>query len=98
MINYIKKDSAKLWQQEFFDVLQVLAMGANKYKVDGWLDADGNGTSHKQMHDSMFHHLALSYSNKRTDDESQLDHLLHVATRALMMFTRISRGITNPAD
>lgn len=87
-----------LWVDEFFDILQVLEMGAEKYEANGWLEEDGKGTTHKQMHDSMFHHLAQSYANNRLDDESRLDHLLHVATRALMLYTRIQRGIVNSDD
>ncbi len=91
-------DFADLWQEEFYDVYDILQMGAKKYKIDGWLDEDGHGTSHKEMHDSMFHHLAQSYAKTRLDDESQLDHLLHVACRALMLYTRLQRGLINPKD
>jgi hypothetical protein len=87
-----------LWKKEFYDFYKVIEMGANKYKADGWLDSDGKGTSHKQMHDSMFHHLALSFANTRTDTESGLDHLLHVATRALMLYCRLRRDIKNSQD
>lgn len=87
-----------LWKKEFYDFYKVIEMGARKYEADGWLDEDGKGTSHKQMHDSMFHHLALSYSRIRNDEESGLDHLLHVATRALMLYVRLKRGIVNPND
>jgi hypothetical protein len=87
-----------LWKKEFYDFYKVIEMGAKKYDADGWLAPDGKGTSHKQMHDSMFHHLAKSYSGVRLDDESQLDHLLHVATRAMMLYTRLRREIKNPQD
>lgn len=89
---------SKFWKKEFFDVDRVLKMGAEKYKADGWLDPDGHGTSHKSMHDSMFHHLAQSYAGIRNDNESKLDHLLHVACRALMLYTRHKRLINNPKD
>lgn len=89
---------SELYQLEFYDVDRVLQMGAKKYKANGWLDADGHGTSHREMHDSMFHHLAQSYAKNRLDDESQLDHLLHVACRALMLYCRLKRGIANPKD
>lgn len=87
-----------LWKKEFYDFYKVIEMGAKKYEADGWLDPDGKGTSHKQMHDSMFHHLAQSYSKIRNDDESGLDHLLHVATRAMMLYCRLRRDIKNPND
>lgn len=88
----------KLFCDDFLDFMEVLEMGAAKYKPNGWLDADGNGTSHKEMHASMFRHLASSSAGIINDGESGLDHLLHVATRALMLYTRRKRGIIHPKD
>ncbi len=89
---------SEYWQKEFFDVNKILAMGAGKYKKDGWLDEDGKGTSHQHMHDSMFHHLSNSFAGVTVDEESLEDHLLHLACRALMLYTRRKRGIVNPLD
>lgn len=91
-------DITNLKASEFDDYLAVVEMGAKKYKLDGWLDDDGAGTSLKEMHASMFRHLANSCAGNRLDSESGLDHLLHLATRALMLYTRIKRGIHNPKD
>jgi hypothetical protein len=93
-----------LAKKEMMDFILVLEMGAKKYEIDGWLKPDGAGSSEKEMHASMFRHLAKSLAsggaNPRlvVDAESGLDHLLHVATRALMLYTRRKRGIVNTSD
>jgi hypothetical protein len=87
-----------VWEEEFADFLQVLLMGANKYSLNGWLEEEGKGMSHKENHASMFRHLADSHAHNREDYESSLDPLLHLATRALMMYTRKQRRIEHPKD
>lgn len=89
-----------LHKPEFDDYLSVLDMGAIKYGPNDWLEPNSAGarTSHKGFHDSMFHHLAQSFAGIRNDDESGLDHLLHLITNAQMMYTRIKRGIVNDLD
>jgi len=83
---------------EFEDYKQILEFGAEKYGDGNWLEPNGNKSSFKQMHDSMFHHLAESFANCRADHESGLDPLLHLITRAQMMYTRIQRGIKHKED
>lgn len=78
---------------EMFDFLAVIGEGAKKYSANGWLEPDGVGTSHKSMHDSMFHHLSESYCHSKADKETGLDPLLHLACRALMCYTRKKRGV-----
>ena len=97
-------------QPEMFDFLKVVAMGAKKYAMNNWLDKDGKRSAEKDMHDSMFHHLAESYSlgqealaeglNAKfiSDKESGVDPLLHLACRALMLYTRRQRGIVHTED
>ena len=80
------------------DVLLVLEHGAKKYAKDNWLEPDGHRSSHKEMHDSMFHHLAESFSGVKEDKDTGLHPLLHLATRALMSYTRYRRGIIHPKD
>ena len=87
-----------LWQTEFEDYLKVLDFGASKYSPNGWLEPNGARTSFKEYHDSIFHHLAKSFAGQRLDDESGLDHLLHVITNAQMLYTRIHREIYNDKD
>jgi hypothetical protein len=79
---------------ELFDFIKVIEMGASKYEADGWLKPDGVGTSEKEMHASMSRHLAHSFANPdKLDLDSDLDHLLHLACRALMLYTRRVRSI-----
>lgn len=94
--------------EEFQDYLQVMEMGAKKHGADNWLDPNGKKSSFKQMHDSMFHHLAESYAQGdiidfagmtlRQDAESGLDPLLHLICRAQMLYTRLKRGIRHQDD
>lgn len=107
----IINDPNELWQPEFSDILKVLEFGIKKHGHANWLENDGRKSSFKEMHDSMFHHLAESYSLgygtfghegdhffERADSETGLDPLLHLACRALMTYTRIRRGITHTND
>lgn len=79
--------------EAFYDVHKVYEMGARKHGKDNYLEPNGSKSSHKEMHDSIFHHVALSFARIRLDDESGLDHLLHAASRCLMMYERIKKGI-----
>lgn len=88
----------KAWRPEFEEFLDVMMFGAEKYEMDGWLKHDGKSSDHKSMHSSIMRHVALSFANVRIDDESGLDHLLHVITRATMLYTRMKRGIVHPLD
>ena len=83
---------------EFKHIDKVIAHGAKKHAPLNWLKPDGKTTSHRDMHASMFRHLADSYAGIRTDSDSNLDPLLHLATRALMMYTRLQRGIEHTDD
>lgn len=86
------------WEEEFYDFLAVLAFGARKYGCYTWQDPNGNKASFKAMHDSMQRHLTASLNNERFDPETNLDPLLHLASRALMMYVRIKRNIKHPED
>lgn len=85
-------------EEEFYDFLQVLEMGAKKHGNKNWLEPDGKKSSHKDMHASMFRHLAESSCYGVTDDESGLHPLLHLASRALMAYTRWKRSIVHSED
>lgn len=81
--------------EEMYHWKLLMIEGAKKHSPNNWLLPNGNKSGHKEMHDSMFHHLSLSFSGIRIDEESNLDHLLHLATRALMCYTRIKKGLNN---
>lgn len=83
---------------EIFDFLDVIEMGARKYNNLNWLEPGGQKSSFTDMHASMFRHLANSQAGVRLDSESGLDHLLHLAARALMMHARLKKGVKHPND
>lgn len=92
---------------EFFDFLKIVKNGSIKYAMDDWLTNNGKSASEFKMHDSMFHHLSESYTKGknikhhlpyRNDLDSGLDPLLHLACRALMLYTRRQRGLTHNDD
>jgi hypothetical protein len=92
MLTYWLKEHAPIEMEDWIDVYE---MGAEKHGLDNWLKPNGKTSSHKDMHASMFRHLAESSAGIRADKESGLDPLLHLACRALMCYTRIKRGIDN---
>jgi hypothetical protein len=91
---------AEAIQPEMFDFFKIIAMGAKKYKMNNWLEEAGTKSSEKDMHASMFRHLAESSADywPKADHESGLDPLLHLACRALMLYTRRQRGIIHEED
>lgn len=88
-----KDRSYRLWQTEFYDVLDVLEFGAKKYGDNNWLKPNGIKSSRTQMYDSTFHHLAESYAGMEKDHESGLDPILHAICRLMMIYTRKQRGL-----
>lgn len=80
------------------DFIKIFEAGALKYAANGWLDKSGAGTSHKEMHDSMFHHLAESFSGATVDEDSGEHPLLHLAIRAVMAYTRYIYKIPTAAN
>lgn len=85
---------------ELLDFVKIIKMGAEKYALNGWLEADGKKCSEKDMHSSMLRHLiqSLMEGKDAKDHESNLDPLLHLACRALMLYTRRQKGIIHPED
>ncbi len=100
--NYIKL--AKMLLDPLFcpefvvGIMEVVRAGAEKYDPNGWLEPDGVGTSKREQYASLSRHLAKAYVGQPIDEESGLYHYQHIATRAMMAYTRISRNITNPKD
>jgi hypothetical protein len=91
-----------LWHEDFYDIVNVLVPGAKKHGARNWEAGNqGSKSSFKEMHDSMFHHLADSYNagwyggQRRLDIETKTDQLLNLATRALMCYSLIKRGKYN---
>ncbi len=81
---------------EMFDFINVMTTSARsgKYEPNNWLRKDGAiNSDSRSMHASMFRHVAESQCGHRYDKETNLDPLLHLATRALMLYVRIKRGL-----
>lgn len=85
---------------EFGHYLKVLQAGIDKgYEPNGWLnDKNSPRMSHKENHDSMFHHLAESFNGAVKDGDSGIHPLLHLATRALMGYTRYMRKLESDRE
>ena len=94
----LNKTNQDLFPREFYDILKVLEMGAIKHGRFNWLEPGGSKSSHKDMHASMFRHLAESSAKSGVDHESGFSPLLHLACRALMMYTRQQRGLDHSDD
>lgn len=78
---------------EFYDVMKIVEMGAKKHGKDTWLDKDNPSLETKANYASMCRHAAQSFCGEEIDEESGEDHLLHLACRSLMKYTRKKRGI-----
>lgn len=74
-------------------ITPIFEMGAEKYGDNNWQQVDGCKSSHKQMHDSMFHHLAESYTGSMADEESGCHPLAHLITRAFMQLYRVKNNL-----
>lgn len=72
---------------------KILVMGANKHGLNSWMDQNNKSLEHKANNASMHRHLAEHYCGILEDHESGEDPLLHLATRALMKYSRKVRGI-----
>ncbi len=94
--NYSSKQEH--WQPEFDDMVKVLAFGAKKHGSCNWLTPNGSKSSTKDMHASIFRHVAQSSAGLKKDHETSLHPLLHAAVRCLMVYTREKRGLTHIDD
>ena len=101
--NQIKADMRRVLAREsrdlpleWYDLAQVMVSGAAKHGENSWLEPDNKSLEPKANHASMSRHLAEVYSGVTKDKESGLHPALHLATRALMMYTRYCREIDKP--
>lgn len=83
--------------EEFLDVIEVILKGRVKHG-DSWLKADGATMSLNENCSSLFRHLAKKQAGETLDKESNLDHDLHIACRALMSYTRKKRKLAHSKD
>jgi hypothetical protein len=97
-VSYISGSSKCSIPPELYDIMKVYEMGARKHGANSYLEPDGPKSSHKDMHASMFRHLAESSAGEVIDYESGLHPLLHLAARAIMAYTRYERDIVHSDD
>ena len=84
--------------KEFEDMWDVFEFGAKKHGKMNFMDPDGRKSSHKDMHASIFRHIAQSSSGVTADEETGLHPMLHAATRCLMVYARWKNGIKHSED
>lgn len=85
------------------DTMQVFDFGAKKHPDSGetpnFLTAAGNKCELKVRGSSVLRHAAQSFGNPEAlDDESNLQHLLHLMASAAILYIRHKRNIVHPAD
>lgn len=87
---------SEYWHPKFdkylLEVEKVLEMGAQKHGAHNWVE-HGKKMSHTENHDSMFHHIAQSYSGISHDNESGLIHIAHLGCRAMMEYVCMVEGL-----
>jgi hypothetical protein len=66
-------------------ICRTLMMGEGKYTRGEWKEGNNPRYARLSIVDSMNRHLMASENGERTDPESGLDHLYHVAVNALML-------------
>ena len=66
-------------------IASVMGPGAKKHGDENWMQPNGNKSSHKEMHDSIQHHLSDSFAGGLIDPDDNCHYLAKVATRALML-------------
>lgn len=94
---FISIDKGLAFPLELFDFLQVLVDSANlgRYPENNWLKEgrEAINSDSKSMCASMFRHLAEASSGRTEDKDSGLHPLLHLASRAMMLYVRQKRGL-----
>lgn len=94
---FISIDKGLEFPLELFDFLQVLVDSANlgKYPENNWLREGSKAinSDSRSMCASMFRHLAEASTGRKKDKDSGLHPLLHLASRAMMLYVRKKRGL-----
>lgn len=85
-------------ESDMFDWLDIVEHGASKYALNNWLEPNGTKASHKEMHDSAFHHLAESYAGLEKDKDSGFNPKLHAICRLVMAYVRQKKGLHHERD
>lgn len=85
---------------ELFDHIQILVNSykSGKYPMNNWLEVDGKGMDDKSNLASMFRHLAKMTAGEVLDNDSGMEHDLHLAIRSMMRYTRRKKGLVHKDD
>lgn len=83
---------------EMFDFVKVMEFGAEKHGASNFLEKNGRKSDRAQMYQSLSNHLEGWKAGEKRDHESGLHPLLHLACRALMMYTREKRRLVHELD
>lgn len=70
-------------------VARIFGFGASKYAERNW----ENGLRWSASHAALQRHLALWWAGEKTDPESGLSHIAHVAWHGLVLLAHELRGI-----
>lgn len=80
------------------EVLQVIEMGAKKHGSKNWQQPNGSKSSEKDMHSSLFRHIASSSAGILLDKESGKHHTAHAICRLAMLQYRRNHAILHEED
>lgn len=68
---------------EFIEgIAKVMTMGAKKYGIENWK----KGLERRRILAALYRHLLAYHKGEKYDEESELNHLLHVAVNAMFLF------------
>lgn len=82
----------------FTPIIDVLLNGAKKHGASNWLEPNGAKSSHTDMCNSSFHHLADMYSGFFVDADSGNPPEAHLSCRSMMHYVRRIRGLVHKDD
>ncbi len=85
------------------DTMQVFDFGARKHpdsgEIPNFLTKEGNKCELRARGSSILRHAAQSFGNPAAlDDESNLQHLLHLIASSAIIYIRHKRNIVHPVD
>ncbi len=76
-----KPDISLVEPKFIIDMAKVLTMGAQKYDRDNWK----NGLAPERIYAALQRHLLAYWSGEKTDPESGISHLAHVAVNTMFL-------------
>jgi len=90
-----RESTQEMFKEALADMEAVTDLGGRKYGYSSWKNPDNPSLQHKSNCASMHRHLsAITVDEYSIDSESKQHHTLHLAWRALALYTRLKRGYT----